>query len=118
MFIKEMTCIVCPVGCKLKISKVDDEFIVEGNNCERGEKYGINEMTNPLRVVTSTVKINNVKNKMVPVKTTDGIPKEKIMDLMEKINKIKVDLPVKRGDILLENLYDTGVSLVITRDIG
>lgn len=117
----EKTCIVCPVGCHLKIEKDDtseEGYIVSGNKCPRGHKYAIKEMTNPERVVTSTVKINNIENLMLPVKTTDGIPKSKVLNFMAEINKIEVSLPVKRGDILIENIYNTGVNLVASKSIN
>ncbi len=117
----EKTCIVCPVGCHLKIEEdpsSEDGYLVSGNRCPRGKRYAIKEMTNPERVVTSTVKIKNVENLMLPVKTTDGIPKEKVLDFMEDINKIVVSLPVKRGDILIEDIYGTGVNLVATKSIN
>ncbi len=117
----EKTCIVCPVGCQLKIEKDNKEesgYKVTGNRCPRGKKYAITEMTNPTRVVTSTVKIKDVENLMLPVKTTDGLPKEKLMDFMKDINEIEVKLPIKRGDILIENIYNTGVNLVSTKTMN
>lgn len=116
----EKTCIVCPVGCHLKIEEdknAQQGYIVTGNNCPRGEKYAIKEMIAPERVVTSTVKINGVTNLVLPVKTTDGIPKEKVLDFMKNINSVAIDLPINRGDIIIENIYDTGVNLVATKSI-
>lgn len=117
----EKTCIVCPVGCHLKIEKdesLEDGYRVEGNNCIRGYKYAIKEMTNPERVVTSTVKIKDLKNLMLPVKTTDGIPKERVLEFMQEVNKIQVELPVTRGDVLIEDIYGTGVNLVASKSIA
>lgn len=54
---KEMTCIVCPMGCQLQLD-IDDATLklsVSGNNCPRGIKYAHEELTNPKRTLTTTV---------------------------------------------------------------
>lgn len=116
----EKICIVCPIGCTLKITEdpnEDEGYLVEGNQCNRGHVYAIKEMTNPTRIVTSTVKIKDMDNVMLPVKTTDGIPKGKMFELMETINEIEVDLPINKNDVILSNLFDLDVDLVATRSI-
>ncbi len=116
----EKICIVCPIGCKLKITKDSNQeegYLVEDNQCPRGYTYAIKEMTNPTRMVTSTVKISNLDDVMLPVKTTEGIPKEKIFELMDSINKLEVQLPIKMNDIIIPNLFDSEVNLVATRSI-
>ena len=55
---KDITCIVCPRGCRMTVNNIDGQYIVEGNSCIRGSKYGIDEVTNPRRVITSTVRLN------------------------------------------------------------
>lgn len=116
----EKICIVCPIGCNLKITKdssQEEGYLVEDNKCPRGYTYAIKEMTNPTRIVTSTVKISNLKDVMLPVKTTEGIPKEKMFELMDEINKLEIDLPVKMNDVIIPNLFDSDVNLVATRSI-
>lgn len=115
--IQNITCIVCPMGCRMTVNKIDDGFKVEGNTCKRGEKYGIQEVTAPKRMVTSTVKIQGSVLNMLPVKTTDSIPKEMIFDLMNVLNKVKVDAPINMGDIIIEDVLNTGVNIVATRSI-
>lgn len=116
---KELVCIVCPMGCRMIIEKNDDEdsYKVIGNNCKRGEKYAVKELINPTRVVTSTVKINSIKSKRLSIKTNDGIPKELIFECMKKINDIEVNAPIKVGDILIHNIFSTGVDIVSTKCI-
>ena len=72
--VKELICISCPMGCHLKVDV--DNKTVTGNTCKRGEIYGLNEVTNPVRVVTSTVKVNGGELPVVPVKTAGAIPKK------------------------------------------
>lgn len=113
---KEIICICCPKGCHLKVNA--DENKVSGNSCSRGTEYGINEVTNPVRVITSTVKVENGDSPVVPVKTKNPIPKELNFKCMEEINKCIVQAPVKIGDIVIENIFGTGVDIVATKNVG
>lgn len=111
---RELICIVCPRGCKLK---VDENLNVTGNFCNRGIDYGKSEVTNPTRIITSTVKINSNLISRLPVKTSKPIPISKIFEVMQEINKIKVSIPVLLGDILLENILETKADIVATRSL-
>ncbi len=116
----EKICIVCPIGCNLKITKdssQEEGYLVEDNKCPRGYTYAIKEMTNPTRIVTSTVKISDLEDVMLPVKTTDGIPKGKIFELMDEINKIEIELPIQMNDVIIPNLFGSDVNLVATRSM-
>ena len=114
--IRELTCITCPVGCALKAEfRQDGTVIITGNKCPRGAAYGEKEMTNPTRVVTSTVRVSGRKDAVVGVKTASDIPKDKIMECMKELAKVEVSLPIKIGDVVLENVADTGVNIVVTR---
>lgn len=113
--IKNLICIVCPKGCHLTVDT--DKETVTGNTCKRGEIYGLNEVKNPTRIVTSTVKINDCENKVVPVKTKEPIPKGMIFDVMKEINKASISLPIKVGDIIIENILNTGVDVVSTKSV-
>ena len=108
----ELTCIVCPMGCHLNVEQSEDGFKVEGNTCKRGEKYAVQELTNPTRVITTTVKLENSYLQLLPVKTEDPIPKGMIFDIMEALDKIIVNAPVKVGDVIVENILDTGVNVI------
>lgn len=114
--VKELICIVCPRGCHLK---VDTELeIVTGNSCKRGEIYGLNEVKNPTRIVTSTVKIDGCDNMVIPVKTEEPIPKGMIFDVMKEINKASIKLPIKVGDVIIENVLGTGVNIVSAKTVS
>jgi CxxC motif-containing protein len=117
----EKVCIVCPIGCNLTIekdSKAPEGYKVTGNRCIRGEKYAISEMVNPTRVVTSTVKIKGVSDAMLPVKTQEAIPKGKMFDIINEIKSVEVELPIKRNDIIIENVCDTNINLIATKSIS
>lgn len=112
---KEMICIVCPVGCHINIDT--ETLVVQGNACPRGAVYGKEELTAPKRVITSTVKIKNALDHRCPIKTTAGIPKDLNFKLMDELKKIELTAPVKRGDIIIKNVFDTGVNVVVSKDM-
>lgn len=112
---KQLICICCPKGCHLNVDA--ENRSVTGNGCTRGIEYGINEVTNPVRVITSTVKVSNGELPVVPVKTRNPIPKELNFKCMEEINKAVIKAPVKIGDIIIKNVLETGIDIVATRNI-
>ena len=111
---KEFTCIICPRGCRLK---VDDDMNVTGNTCPRGKEYAISELTNPVRSITSSVRVRNRDDLLVSVKTSGQIPKGKIFEVMDEINKIAVDAPTRIGDVAKKNILGLGVDILITKNI-
>ena len=112
---QELTCIVCPIGCQLTID--NETYDVKGNRCQRGIVYAKKEITNPTRIVTSTVKITGGIYNRLPVKTDGEIPKELIFSVMDKINNVVVQSPVKMGEIIIPNVLNTGVNIVSTRSM-
>ena len=87
---------------------------VVGNSCPKGQEYAVNECTNPVRTVTSTVRVNNRKDTMVSVKTAAPVPKEKMMEVMEVLARVRVEEPVRIGDTIVEDILGTGVKVVAT----
>ena len=117
---KEMVCIVCPVGCHIEVTKDANSasgYVVTGATCKRGEVYGVKELTNPTRMLTSTVKINGALVRRLPVRTSTDIPKEKIFDCMTEINKVEVTAPIKCGKVIIENILNTGVNIIASRSM-
>lgn len=112
---RELICISCPKGCHLKVD--EESLSVSGNSCPKGAEYGVNEVTNPVRIITSTVKVEGGDTAVVPVKTQKAIPKGLTMKCMEEINKITVEAPVKIGDIVIKNIFETGVDIVATKSV-
>lgn len=116
--VRELTCIGCPLGCPLKVTIEGDVVTcVTGNTCPRGEKYARKECTSPERTLTSSVRVIGGNLEVVPVKTKGEIPKELIFLCMKALKDIKVQAPVKEGDIIIENFHNTGISVVATRDV-
>ena len=106
--IKELTCIVCPMGCRLK-AELDGNGIksITGNTCPRGKAYAENECINPRRTVTSTVKCSN--GAVVPVKTDRTIPKERSFDCIKIMNAATAQIPVAIGDIIIKDVFGANV---------
>lgn len=116
---RELICIQCPLGCPITVTLQEGEVTqVEGNSCKRGEIYAKKEVTNPTRTVTSTVKVLDGERPVVAVKTKTDIPKEKIFACMEEINRAEVSAPVRIGDVILEDVCGTGVSVVATASLA
>ena len=114
------TCIVCPIGCHLEaeLSENGEILSVSGNTCKRGETYIRNEVTDPRRTLTSTVKLAGaVYDKYLPVKTDGAISKGRLFEAMEVLSKITVNVPVKRGDVIAENFLGEGVALVAGKTV-
>ena len=112
---KNLTCIECPIGCEIEVEIEDGKVVsVKGNTCPRGKMYAENEVICPKRVVTSTVRAEN--GVMVPVKTDKPIKKTEIFTVMKKINETTCILPVKIGDILVENISDDA-NLVVAGNV-
>ncbi len=115
---KEMICIVCPMSCHLSV-ELEKNVVksVTGNTCPRGVKYANEELTNPTRMVTSTVVIKNARLTRLPVASRSPIPKDKINDVMAQINKVKVKAPIARDDVIIKNVARTGVDIIASRSM-
>ena len=117
MEVRELTCIGCPLGCQLTVMMGNDEIKVEGNTCPRGEAYAKKEVTNPTRIVTSTVRVEGGTIERAAVKTASDIPKGKIFDCMKEIRAVKVAAPVHIGDVIMKDVAGTGVDVVATKNV-
>lgn len=116
--VEEIICVSCPKGCRIKVESKDDEIIdISGFGCKEGKRYAREEFKNPTRILPTTVKVKGGEFPLVSVKTKKGIPKVKLLKAMEVIAEIEVKAPVEIGDIILDDILDTGVELVATRNI-
>lgn len=113
---KELICIVCPKGCHLKVDE-ENGYAVTGNNCPRGAEYGKVELTNPTRVVTSTVRCAGGAHPRCPVKTDRAIPKGMMFDIMSALDAVELTAPVRVGQVVIENVCGTGANVVAARNM-
>jgi CxxC motif-containing protein len=117
---RDLICIVCPMGCRCSIEEdtsAPKGYKVTGITCKRGEDYAIKEVTEPTRMLTSTVRIEGARLPRLPVRTSGAIPKERIGECMALINQLQVRHPVAMGQVLLKNLFDTNVNLIASRSL-
>lgn len=115
---KELVCVNCPMSCRLTVQIENNQVVsVSGNSCPRGAAYAEKECIRPERILTTTVRINGGIHRVLPVISAAEIPLDQIMDAMEVIRKVQVDAPVKVNDIIIENILDTGVSIVAARSM-
>jgi len=115
---KEIICTVCPRGCHITVTG-DGKNIdsIEGYICKRGLTYAENEYTSPVRILTTIVKIDGKENELLPVRSEKPLPKDKIFACMEVIKKVSAKLPISRYDVVIENICDTGINIVATKDL-
>lgn len=113
---KKVTCILCPLGCRMEVT-VDGKNIlgIEGNSCPKGEAYARQEVKSPSRIVMSVVKCRNCTIPTVSVKTERAVPKGSIRGVMRALRDVEVQPPVNVGDVIIENVHGTGINIVATR---
>ena len=115
----QLTCIGCPLGCPLTVEMEGKEVkSVTGNTCPNGEAYARKEMTNPTRIVTSSVRVRGGILNVVSVKTASDIPKGKIFDCMRALGDVDISAPVTIGQVVLQNIAGTGVDVVATKYVS
>ena len=115
---RNLTCIGCPLGCSLSVQIENEQVVsVSGNTCPRGDAYARKEVTNPTRIVTSTVRVAGANGGMVSCKTQEDIPKNMIFDVVNALKDVEVNPPVRIGDVLVENVAGTGVNVVATKNV-
>lgn len=112
---RTVTCIVCPRGCTMTAQIQEGAITVTGNACPRGEKHAIGECTNPVRSLTSIVRVRNREDTMVSVKSAAPVPKRKLFEIMQMIRDTSVEAPVRIGDVLIPNVF--GTQIVATKEI-
>jgi CxxC motif-containing protein len=113
----ELTCIVCPNGCLLKVEGSGDNLSVTGNKCKKGVEFAKEELTCPKRTVCTTMKTVYNELPVVPVRTSQAIPKELIFDMMKTVNCVMIDKKLKRGETVISNILNTGADIIVTSDM-
>ena len=115
---RKMTCIVCPLGCEVTVrmdgGKITD---ITGHSCKRGAVYATAEVTNPRRILTTTMRIMGGAVPLVSVKSSEPMPKGKLFDCMKAIAAAEASAPVRIGDVLIANIENTEANIVATCDV-
>ena len=117
--VKKINCIVCPLSCVgeviLKDGKIKE---ITGFTCDRGNKYGEEEMTLPKRTLTTTVKVDGGELPLLPVVSKTTLPKDKVMACARYLSSVRVKAPIAVGDVVCSNILGLGVDIIATRDLG
>lgn len=112
-------CIGCPLGCRLEVEEDDHGHIVEvrGFACRRGKEFAEREHTDPRRMVTTTVAVSGGRWPRLPVRTTDAVPKDRVVELCVALRRVEMQAPVRMGEVVMADALGTGVDVVASRDM-
>ena len=121
----QFNCTTCPSECLLTVEVERDANgavaavrSVTGNNCPRGDKFAHQELTCPMRVLTTTVAVSGGDEALLPVRTAEAIPLTLHAQAMNLLRGAVVDAPIRMRDIVLPNLLYTGIDLIASMDIN
>lgn len=116
---RELTCIGCPMGCRLTVTlEAGAVTAVAGNTCRRGDAYARREVTAPTRVLTTTVRVTGGMAPVVPVKTLGEVPKELVLACARALRTVKAAAPVSAGDVVCRDILGTGVDVAAVGDVA
>ena len=120
----QFNCTTCPSECLLTVEVERDVngsvaaiHSVTGNRCPRGDKFAHQELTCPMRVLTTTVAVSGGNEALLPVRTAEAIPLALHAQAMDLIRGVVVDAPIRMGEVVLPNLLNTGIDLIASMDI-
>ena len=115
---KNFLCVACPVGCSLKVEVSGTEVLrMEGNTCPRGVKYAQNEVANPLRTFTTTVRVKGGALPVCPVRSKIPLPLAKVFEVTKEVAKASFSAPITIGQVLIENVCGTGIDIIACRSL-
>jgi CxxC motif-containing protein len=115
---KEVTCIICPIGCKILVRMDSSKLeVLKGYKCKKGIEYARNEALDPRRMLTTSILVINGDWPLVSVKSSKPIPKEKVFSVLEEIKRVDINAPVKSGQAILKNVADTDIDIIATKTV-
>ena len=115
---KSLICVTCPMGCGLDVALEDGQVVaVEGQGCKRGLAYARDEIANPRRVVTTTVRVQAGRHPLLPVYTDGPFPRAQILELLAELRQVAVSAPVQAGQVILADALGTGIQVLASRDM-
>jgi len=114
---EKVICITCPKGCTLEVTREGDTIVKIYPGCKRGHDYVRSEMTDPRRMVATTVRVQGGVHALLPVYTSSAFPKPRIPELLREIRKVEIAAPVKMGDVVVSNILGSGIDILASRDM-
>ena len=113
---KHFVCVVCPIGCEIDVVHDGSKIIsMEGSKCEKSEEFVSQELIEPMRILTTTVRIQGTRWPVIPVRTDKAVPKRLFPRIMRQLRRIKLQTPVNMLDVVVKDVLRTGANIVATR---
>jgi CxxC motif-containing protein len=113
----EIICVACPKGCRLEAHRENGEILVTHEGCKRGREYAVSEITDPRRMVATTVRVEKGPHPLLPVYTASPFPKDRITELLDALRQVKISSPVSVNQIVLADALGTGIDVIASRDL-
>jgi CxxC motif-containing protein len=113
----KILCVTCPKGCSLEVTKEGDTVLEVKPGCKRGHEYAKRELVDPRRMVATSIRIKCGVHPLLPVYTSAPFPKPRIMELQAKLRKVELRAPIKMGTVVVQNILDTGIDIIASRDM-
>jgi CxxC motif-containing protein len=115
---RHFVCVVCPIGCEIDVLHDGSKIIsMEGNKCEKSGEFVSQELLEPMRILTSTVRIQGARWPVVPVRTDKAIPKRLFPRMMKQLGRIRLQAPVNMLDVVVRDTLHTGANVIATRSM-
>ncbi|MDH4068375.1 MAG: DUF1667 domain-containing protein [Dehalococcoidia bacterium] len=115
---KHFVCVVCPVGCEIDVVHDGGKIIsMEGNKCEKSEEFVLQELIEPMRILTTTIRIDGSRWPVIPVRTDKAVPKRLFPLMMRRLRRAKLQAPVNMLDVVARDVLHTGANIIATRTV-
>ncbi len=115
---KHFTCVICPIGCEIEVELQDSEVAcMKGDKCVKGKEFVLQELEEPMRILTTTIRIKGAKWAMLPVRTDKPIPKRLLFSVINELANIELQAPVKISDVIIRDTAGTGANILATRNM-
>ena len=114
---RQMTCIVCPAGCRITVDKINEKYVFSGNKCARGWEFAQAELVSPVRSLTTTVRTAFHDMPVLPVRTNGEVSKEKTTEIIRALSKVTVTERTGIGETVIANILETGCDIIATGDM-
>ena len=114
---EKIICVTCPKGCTLEVTRDGNTVVSVANGCKRGHEYAQQELTDPRRMVATSVRVKGGLHPLLPVYTSAPFPKPRISELLAILREVEVEAPVGLDDVILNNVLNTGININASREI-
>ncbi len=113
----KVICITCPKGCTLDVTREGETIVSINGGCKRGHEYVRSEVTDPRRMVATTVRIRGGTHPLLPVYTSAAFPKPRIPELLAEIRKAEIEAPIRMDEVVIRDVLGTGIDILASRDM-